>query len=136
MYVGDPFFSPTMAGRTGLIVLSLVLAASVVAVFIRSVSPLPTLVRLLLALLVFWAFVWLSPQVYYLYYLMLFDGLPLQIVVQTPPGPSELAGLLSFTGIASLARHSQGVLGWALILLSFLSGPVNLRERFRSFLRH
>lgn len=134
MYAGDPFFSLTLIGRTGLIVLSLLLAAFTMSAFVRCARQLRRPARLLLALLVLWVFVWLSPQAYYLYYMILIDGLPLQNVVQPPPGPFEIIGLLSFSGKASLAHHSQGLLGWALILLSFLQAPVNLRGRFRTFL--
>ncbi len=134
MYAGDSFFSLTMIGRTGLILVSVVLAAVTVAAFLKCARKLPAAARLLLALVFFWAFVWLSPQLYYLYYMILIDGLPLQNIVQKPPGLSEIVKLLSFGGKASLAHHSQGVLGWTLILLSFFRPSANLRNRFLTFM--
>ena len=134
MYSGDSFFSLTMMGRTGLIILSLTLAALTVSAFVISASRLPRPPRLLLALLFLWVFLWLSPQAYYLYYMMLIDGLPLQNVVQMPPGPSEVVRLLSFGGKTGLAQHSQGLLGWALILFSLLQVPADLLARLRTML--
>jgi len=121
-------------GRAGLIILSLVLAALTALAFVKYTCHMPRPARLLLALLFLWVFVWLSPQVYYLYYMMLIDGLPLQNIMQLPPGPSEIVRLLSFGGKASLAHHSQGLLGWVLILLSFLRGSAGLFARLRTIL--
>ena len=134
MYAGDSFFSLTMTGRIGLTVLSLVLAALTISAFVISACHLSRPARLLLAILVLWAFVWLSPQAYYLYYMALIDGLPLQNVVQLPPGPADIMRLLSFGGKASLAQHSQGLMGWVLILISLLPDPAVLLARFRAIL--
>ncbi len=132
MYAGDSFFSLTMTGRVGLTVLSLVLAALTLSVFVKIACHLSRPARLMLALLVLWVFVWLSPQIYYLYYLVLIDGLPLQNVVQMPPGPTDIMRLLGFGGKASLAHHSQGLMGWMLILISLLPDPTVLLARFRA----
>ena len=67
-------------------------------------------------------FVWLSPQVYYVYYLMIFDGLPWQIVVRTPPGPGALVRLLAFQDKASLSAHGQAALGWAMLAAALWRG--------------
>lgn len=75
----------------------------------------PVWQRLLAALALFWLFVWLSPQIYYGYYLLIFDGLPIQSVIKLPPGPGHMVRLLTFTEEASLSRHGQGLLGWLLI---------------------
>ncbi|WGH77409.1 hypothetical protein [Jannaschia ovalis] len=77
--------------------------------------------RLWAALGAFWAFVWLSPQVYYLFYIAHFDGLPWQVVTGPPPAPGRLLRLLAFAQEASLSRHGQGVLGWSLLALAALS---------------
>jgi len=68
------------------------------------------------AILVFWLFVWLSPQLYYSYYCWIIPGLPWQPVIKVPPGPERLGALLSFQARSSLADHSAGLLGWCLIL--------------------
>ncbi len=74
------------------------------------------MVRCLLALVLFWLFVWLSPQIYYWYYLLIFDGLPVQSVIGTPPTPFDLIRLIGFSDRHDLSHHGQGVLGWALVL--------------------
>ncbi len=77
-------------------------------------------IRLMLALILFTIFVWLSPQIYYLYYLVLFEDLPWQIVIARPPTPSELAGQLFFQERHNLSFHSRGVLGWIMFVLALL----------------
>ena len=84
----------------------------------RLVLPL----RIAVAALLFFAFVWLSPQVYYTYYMTLFDGLPWQVVVKDPPSWRRLLGLMSFGGQVNLSAHSQGVLGWLLFGVTAFSG--------------
>ncbi|NNK77370.1 MAG: hypothetical protein HKP40_01530 [Litoreibacter sp.] len=78
--------------------------------------------RLLLALGLFYLFVWLSPQVYYTYYRFIIDGLPAQVVVKAPPFPSDVILLLAFRSDASLSFHGQGLLGWAMIFLTLVLG--------------
>lgn len=123
MYGGDSFFTLTGAEKIGLVLLSLGLSA--VSLFVAWLAsrrfPLP--VRIVIALTLFAAFIWLSPQVYYQYYRMIIDGLPAQIVIKRPVGFLELARTLAFQRDASLAVHSQGILGWALI------GVAALRRR-------
>lgn len=72
--------------------------------------------RLVWALGLFWAFVWLSPQVYYAYYWLIFPDLPVQWVVGWPPGPEWIGRLLAFQGPSTLSAHGQGALGWALTI--------------------
>ncbi|MCK0168793.1 hypothetical protein MWU52_14635 [Jannaschia sp. S6380] len=110
-YADDSFFTLTASGQVGLAVLSLGLACLMGLAALR-------LHRVLWALALFGAFVWLSPQVYYLYYVAIIDGLPWQIVVGRPPGPGTLLRLLTFTGDANLSDHGKGVLGWAMIALA------------------
>ncbi len=73
--------------------------------------------RLATALVAFALFVWLSPQVYYAYYLMIFDGLPLQWVIGWP-ALRDVVDLATFTGPANMSAHSQGLLFWVLIGLA------------------
>ncbi|MEM7634235.1 MAG: hypothetical protein AAF299_06730 [Pseudomonadota bacterium] len=135
MYEGDTFFSLTLAARFGLVLLSLGLAALMLAVFVRLTCLLAWPVRLLLAPAFLWLFVWLSPQVFYLYYMMLFDDLPLQIVVQSPPRPSKIAHLLSFSDKAALSHHAIGLLGWALVGLAVFGERAVWSTRLRRLLR-
>ncbi len=72
--------------------------------------------RLAWAVGLFWLFLWLSPQVYYAYYQLIFEGLPVQIVIGWPPGAETVLRRLAFAGPATLAAHGQGVLGWVLVV--------------------
>ncbi|MEO9873619.1 MAG: hypothetical protein ABJM26_21285 [Anderseniella sp.] len=135
MYDGDTFFSLTMAARFGLVFLSAGLAVLTATAFIKITCRLPGLVRLLLAPVFLWVFVWLSPQVFYLYYMTLFDDLALHNVVQLPPGPSQIMLLLSFTGKATLSQHAAGLLGWGLIVLAILGERAVPSQRLRAVLR-
>ena len=122
MYEGDSFFTLSTAGQVGLILLSVTLAAAA----FRLSSALILLWRwhetlgrysgaVIAAVAVFWLFAWLSPQVYYTYYLFLIDGLEWKSVIGSPPGPLQFFELMTFRGIDSMAAHALGALGWVLI---------------------
>ncbi len=113
-YPGDSFLTLGTGGRIGLALLSLALWAAIVALCARVRGRL----ALPVAVAVFWAFLWLSPQVYYLYYLTIFEGLPWQVVVGAPPGPGRLLRLLTFMAEPTLSAHGKAVLGWSLIVLA------------------
>ncbi len=115
MYAEDSFFTLTVPGRIGLICVTLVLSAAVIGMARRLTSGLHGLVRCMNAVVLFWAFVWLSPQLYYLYYLQVFEHLPLQNVIPKPPSPVVIANLLVFRAEENLAAHGQGVLAWMMI---------------------
>ncbi len=135
MYDGDTFFSLSMAVRIGLVFLSAGLAALTAAAFIRVGCRMSWPVRLLLAPVFLWLFVWLSPQVFYLYYMAVYEDLPLQNVVQAPPAPGEILRLLGFEGTARLSHHAQGLMGWGLIVLACLGERVVRSARLRAVLR-
>lgn len=118
MYSGDTFFHLTVPGQIGLALLSLVLACATLWCFAKVSSRFGPVVKLLLAIVFLWLFVWLSPQIYYLYYWMIFGYLPMQIVIQNPPGPSELFNIITFTGASSLSQHSKGVLFWLMVVIT------------------
>ncbi|MEO1249264.1 MAG: hypothetical protein AAFW76_05430 [Pseudomonadota bacterium] len=90
MYEGDSFFTLSMGGRVGLLLISFALAAAILALAWRLTHERPLPWRLAIAAVLFYLSVWLSPQIYYLYYLLIFDGLPWQIVVKRPPGPVHI----------------------------------------------
>ena len=115
MYTEDSFFSLTQLGQLGLAALSLVLFVLTVMAMWRLARRVSVFVAIPVALVLFWAFSWLSPQIYYFYYMTQFEGLPWQSVIHPPVGPVEIAKLLFFQGEARLSEHSRGVLGWALI---------------------
>jgi len=123
IYERDTFFELTLLGRTGLTMLSILLAFIVIyiAFILYKHGPRHNLgiglgLRLIIAATLLWLFLWLSPQAYYLYYQTIFDGLPWQSVIMTPPSISDLGDILFFHGKNSLAEHSKAVLGWILIL--------------------
>ena len=122
MYAGDSFHNLSGAGQAGLLVLSaflaLVAVTCVLAPLRTATSPLW---RMAAALVVFYGFLWLSPQIYYVYYRMIFDDLPWQMVVGPPPDPALIIALLLFQAPATLAAPAQGALGWLLLALGPLA---------------
>ncbi|MFY0693047.1 MAG: hypothetical protein JXR14_14130 [Paracoccaceae bacterium] len=119
-YADDSFFTLTAGQQVGLACLSGMLSVAMLVLVRGLVRGRRVLTRLLVALGLFYLFVWLSPQVYYTYYRFIIDGLPAQIVVQAPPPPAEVIRLLSFRSDASLSFHGQGLLGWAMIFLALV----------------
>ncbi len=125
MYAGDSFFTLTTFGQLGLVGLSGVLAILCLVCAYRLAGVITFggwFVRLMLGLvaswLLFWFFVWLSPQIYYAYYQFVFSGLPNQSVIKAPPSLGGLLDLLLFEARSSLADHARGVLGWAILAVS------------------
>ena len=118
MYADDSFFTLSYAGQVGLVVLSLVLSVAMVGVIYLATRKLPRLAAAGVAVLGFWAFDWLSPQVYYIYYMTQFDGLPLQTVIRYPPSPQSVIRLATFHDEATLSAHGRGLLAWMLIAVA------------------
>jgi hypothetical protein len=106
-----------------LVALSLGLSLAMLVV-VRLAARRPNLVsvRLAVALLLFWAFLWLSPQIYYAYFMGIIPGLPAQVVVRAPPGPIELARLLVLQVKPTLAHHGQAALGWLMLVVAAFAG--------------
>ena len=126
MYSDDSFFTLSGPGQIGLILLSFVLFVAVIYAVDRVGHTLPRPVALGLAIVGFWAFEWLSPQIYYFYYLTQFDGLPIQSVIQTPPSPAKLLRIITFQDEQTLSAHGRAVLGWALVVAAL--GPRRIRK--------
>ncbi|WP_298916383.1 hypothetical protein [uncultured Roseobacter sp.] len=116
LYGQDSFFTLSTVGQIGLAAVSAFLSFVMIWGASRLARHRAWVWRCALALVAFWLFVWLSPQIYYFYYLILFDGLPVQWIVKTAPGPMHLLRLLTFTSDANLSHHSQGALGWMMII--------------------
>ena len=118
MYEGDSFFTLTIIERTGLVLLSSILAVALILTFLKITIQFKLVVKLAFSVILLWLFVWLSPQIYYFYYIFLFDTLEFQNVIKLPPKPKEIFSLLSFSDRANLSNHGKGILGWVMILLS------------------
>ncbi|MEM9433355.1 MAG: hypothetical protein AAGA12_05485 [Pseudomonadota bacterium] len=130
MYQGDSFFTLSVAEQAGLLVISGVLFVVCATAIWHLARLLPRRWAIVLAALLFYAFVWLSPQIYYAYYRLIFDGLPAQWVVGRAPVPLEPVKVLFFSSAQNLSFHSQGILGWSLIAIAFF------RSRRKSISRH
>ncbi|MEM7191100.1 MAG: hypothetical protein AAF439_15925 [Pseudomonadota bacterium] len=117
MYDQDSFFDLTTWGQIGLFAISTALFMAMLlaarAIFYRRALP----VRVAGALILFWIFVWASPQIYYQYYMVIIDDLPWQWVIKTPGWPTDTISLLFFQGPHNLSAHGKGLLGWSLIAL-------------------
>ena len=112
MYNEDSFFTLSVGGQIGLAILSLVLSAGLIWLVWRLGRRSRWITRILIGLGGYMIFAWASPQIYYSYYLMIFDGLPLQWVIRWPPEMAEAIREITFTARDSLASHGRGILGW------------------------
>ena len=83
MYNQDSFFTLTTLSQIGLLSLSVLMFVLLIGSMARFYAD--WWVKLVVALSGFFLFVWLSPQIYYTYYLFIFEGLPIQSVVGKPP---------------------------------------------------
>lgn len=117
MYQGDSFFTLTAAGQVGLACLSLILAVTMLGLCHRMTRAHRLLPRALIGGGLIWAFEWLSPQIYYLYYILILD-VPWQIVIGSPPGLGHLIDLMAFQAREDLSHHGRAVLAWALLLVA------------------
>lgn len=122
MYADDSFNTLTTIQQIGLTTVSLLLCVVCIFFCYQFTKNKALLTGLLISIGIFFLFVWLSPQAYYTYYLMIFDNLPLQIVIKQPPSPWTLTQLLTFQSKVSLSDHSQAILGWVLIIIALLKG--------------
>lgn len=118
MYEGDSFYTLTVWGQIGLASVSVLFACVALGMTRVMTWAKPIYLKVPIWIVLFITFVWASPQGYYTYYRMIFDGLPAQSVLGPLPPPQELLGLLTFTGKATLSAHSVGVLGWAMLAVA------------------
>lgn len=132
MYAEDSFHTLNLAGRIGLVALSLGLAGLLVFASWRTAQRLGPAVGVAFACLLFFLFVWLSPQVYYFYYMTLFESLPWQTVIKLPPSPLKLLKLFAFQDEATLSAHGKGLLAWCLVLAAAFGERVRLSWQARS----
>jgi hypothetical protein len=119
MYSEDSFYTLSTYGRLAVVVVSLLMFTTLFALSYVLMSARKGVVRVAIGMLLFWVFVWLSPQGYYVLYQFLFEDLPRQWVVGSPPMLDELVGLITFSDRQTLSSHGKGALFWALVLLSW-----------------
>jgi len=118
MYTQDSFFDLTLWGRIGLVGISAVLFLLMLFAAWRALSGMPFWLRIISALGLFYVFVWVSPQIYYMYYRMIIPDLPLQWVIWPRPNIWDAMEMLIFQGPQNLSAHSQGLLGWAIVAVA------------------
>lgn len=120
MYTTDSFFTLSVPGQIGLAILSGILTIGMVVAARRLSVASALWMRMVLAMAMFVAFNWLSPQIYYTYYRMIIPGLPLQWVIATLPDFTETVTLLVFRAGDNLSAHGRGLLGWAMVVAAIL----------------
>ena len=119
MYQQDSFFDLSVLGRVGLVIISTALFLLIMFLAWKYLKPHGPMIRIIGALALFWCFVWMSPQVYYMYYWMIIPDLPVQWVIWPPAGPEKAARMLIFQYRQNLSAHFQGLLGWCVIAVPF-----------------
>lgn len=117
MYQNDSFFTLNTGGQIGLAVLSAVLALGMLLLTRRLAIARTPAWRVAVWALLYFLFVWLSPQVFYTYYRAIIPGLPLQWVIHWPD-LLEPPMLLSFLAGDSMSAHARGLLGWAMLAMA------------------
>ncbi len=118
MYADDTFYTLAYPEQLGLALLSTGLAGGVLLVAWQLMVPHGRLIRMAIAVSLFYLFVWLSPQAYYTYYLMVLDGLAWQIVVKPARSPQAVVEIVTFQGPSTLAAPSKGLLALTLMLIA------------------
>lgn len=129
MYSQDSFFDLSVLGQAGLAAISAVLFALAVGASWALLRNRHRALRPVGAFLLFWVFVWVSPQVYYMYYLVIIPDLPVQWVIWPPPDPAKPLEMLAFQYRANLSAHGQGLLGWGMIAAGFVPDLSGLLRR-------
>lgn len=114
-YEGDSFFTLTIVGQIGLSALSLSMGLIFIWLARRFSKFDNRVLRVVWVFLLFYLFVWLSPQIYYFYYYLVFESIPFQNVIKFPPSLGAQFSLLMFSNGADLSAHSKGILIWLMI---------------------
>ena len=104
MYADDSLFTLRLVEAAGLLVVTALLVLGLLALA-RRLRRGGLARQVVAAAGLFWVFLWLSPQVYYAYYQLIFDGLPVQIVIGWPPGAETVVRRLMFARPATLAAR-------------------------------
>ncbi|WP_156176852.1 hypothetical protein [Kiloniella spongiae] len=141
-YEGDSFYTLGLLEGVGLSAITIILSFGILFIgfkksyFLyekaRQHNTKPEIIFLLdvlLSLFIFGFFVWLSPQVYYAYYYVIFDGLPAQIVIKNFPDIRTLIKIVTLSDHANLSFHGQGLLARALIIQTFIFYFITATDR-------
>ncbi len=128
MYDTDSFHTLSGLAQFGLLAVSATFAFALARTVRVTARGRHVFMRLAIWGLVFYLFIWLSPQGYYAYYMLIIDGLPRQWIIGTPTSLSEIAQFLTFTGPVTLSAHSLGILGWVLLILALWPHRSNCRD--------
>ena len=121
MYDGDSFFTLTPGGQTGLVLLSGLLVLLMGWLVWRLARQRRLVWRVAIWALAVVGFEWLSPQIYYFYYLALFDGLPVQVVIGPWPDLAAVGEVLLFRE-ATLSGHGRAALALLLLAVALAAG--------------
>ncbi len=133
-YSDDSFYTLDSQGRSGLVLLSAVLT---VVLFTLSVWKTRTILTsnvciqpfqrallcafdLVSTLVFLYLALYLVPQMYYLYYQRIIDGLPTQLVIGWPPSLYDFLKMSISRGPESLSYHLQGAIIRTLLVLTLL----------------
>ena len=132
-YTGDTLYNLTVTGRAGLMVLTVLLVLVLLSgssLKSRWLQQLPRswagaafilfAIDLVLTFLLFVAAETFVPQLYYSYYLLLFDYLSQQWVVK-PPTVERIWLSLRMASDAGSSLHAIGFTGWWMLMLVVLS---------------
>ena len=130
MYENDTFFHLSLTGQIGLVVISILLGAITLWGTWWLTRHRRIVTRTLAALGVVTVFEWLAPQIHYLWYMAVIDGLPLQWVIPAYPRPVSAWEVLGFQLPASLSAHGRAALGWAIVAVA-LAAPWIRRPKSR-----
>ncbi|WP_085908004.1 hypothetical protein [Kiloniella majae] len=128
-YEGDSFYTLELLESLGVIAITIILSFSVLFLALKKSYLLYQIAKkynerleiitfsdIALNLIIFSLFIWLSPQIYYAYYYIIFDGLPIQIVIKKFPDFLALTKVITLTDKANLSLHGQGLLGRTFII--------------------
>ena len=148
----DTLFDLSIVGQIGLALITLFLIAGLLGLnllksrFIdrlashwssaRSLRSIAPLIDLVVTVFFFVAALAITPQLHYLYYMQLFDGLPLQWVGAWPDY-SKLHTFVSMNPIDSLNTMMSGLVFWSMlagVLLFWLFRYTNALERSRQIM--
>lgn len=120
MYQNDSLFTLAGSDLYGLLALSFCLVALTLWGAWVICGRVHWMLAVPVATVIFVAFEWVSPQIYYTYYRTIIDGLPAQSVIGAQPTVSDIVRVLAFQGPTDLSHHGRALLGWALITLGVL----------------
>jgi len=120
LYVNDSFSTLTTIQQVGLLLVSVVLLGLTLWGAHYAMKDKNLGLRLVIAALIFFCFLWLSPQIYYAYYQILWPDLPWQMIIKDPPSLSYMFELVTFSGRSTTSWHARGVVGVSLLILAIV----------------